>query len=176
MSKASLKKIFRSMDSEELSDLLLSIYSSVKEAKTYLDFWENPDVGELVESMKLKIRKIYFIRDDKPRKSPSASDYKNLLKTFGILCQDSESMAELRVYDLECRIDWLATRNRYASKEKSTRAELESVREFVESSGLSDRFGIKLERCGELIDSLFSPEMLDLKRRKTGRFFRWRKY
>ncbi len=49
MSKASLKKELKYFSSEQLSELILNIYSSSKEAKAYLEFFLYPDPEAFVK-------------------------------------------------------------------------------------------------------------------------------
>lgn len=49
MSKASLKNELKYFSSEQLSELILNIYSSSKEAKAYLEFFLNPDPEAFVK-------------------------------------------------------------------------------------------------------------------------------
>lgn len=61
MSKASLKKELKNFSSEQLSELILNIYSSSKEAKAYLEFFLNPDpeafVKEKTEAIAKELRR-----------------------------------------------------------------------------------------------------------------------
>ena len=43
MSKRELKAALKDLDREQLTDLILELYSDVKQAKEYLDFYANPD-------------------------------------------------------------------------------------------------------------------------------------
>lgn len=61
MSKAALKKELKNFSSEQLSELILNIYNSSKEAKAFLEFFLNPDpeafVNEKTEAIAKELRR-----------------------------------------------------------------------------------------------------------------------
>lgn len=57
MSKARLKKEISTFSGEQLIELILSAYDSSKEAKSYFEFFLNPDVDTLLEKKKEAISK-----------------------------------------------------------------------------------------------------------------------
>ena len=56
MSKAKLKKHMLSMTKEQVVDVMLELYSSSKEAKSWLEFYIEPDVKKELEKYKKAIR------------------------------------------------------------------------------------------------------------------------
>lgn len=57
MSKAQLKKELMNMTAEQISELLLDLYSARPEAKEYLDFFLSPDIDKKLEKAKVNIEK-----------------------------------------------------------------------------------------------------------------------
>ncbi len=62
MSKAALKKELKTFTLEQLSEVILSVYDSSKEAKAYLEFFLNPDpaafVDRQLEAMQKELRRV----------------------------------------------------------------------------------------------------------------------
>ena len=58
MSKAKLKKHMLSMTKEQVVDVMLELYSSSKEAKSWLEFYIEPDVKKELEKYKKAIRNL----------------------------------------------------------------------------------------------------------------------
>jgi hypothetical protein len=51
MSKATVKKLLRSMSKEDIIEMVIEMYDARKEAKEYLEYYANPD-----ENGKLEVR------------------------------------------------------------------------------------------------------------------------
>ncbi|MBO5053450.1 MAG: hypothetical protein J6C44_04315 [Muribaculaceae bacterium] len=52
MSKAQLKKELKAMSHEQVCEMLLDVYSAIKPARDYFEFFLNPDVEKLTEKYK----------------------------------------------------------------------------------------------------------------------------
>jgi len=62
VSKTALKKELKSFSAEQLTDVILNVYDSSKEAKDYLEFFLNPDpeafVGEKFDAMAKELKRV----------------------------------------------------------------------------------------------------------------------
>ena len=83
MSKAKLKKHMLSMTKEQVVDVMLELYSSSKEAKSWLEFYIEPDVKKELE------------------KDPSFRECNNLVSSFMKLYPDPHTTADLMLYYVE---------------------------------------------------------------------------
>jgi hypothetical protein len=60
MSKSTLKQHFQSLTKEQVSDLVLQVYDSVKPAKEFMEYYLNPNEKEILEKYrKIIIQKFY---------------------------------------------------------------------------------------------------------------------
>lgn len=171
MSKAQLKKAMANMDRESIAEMVAELYDARPEAKEYLEFWINPDIRKEFEKYKTKLHRLFFSPSGKARKRPTATSLKQLVKYFSTLCFDPELVAQLHIYICECDVDWLKARRNPHVGIISVRNDLANARQYIESAGLEDRYGIKLERIEEQLEQIEQtpPEP---KRGRRG----WRKY
>ena len=52
MSKATVKKLLRSMSKEDIIEMVIEMYDARKEAKEYLEYYANPDENGKLEKYK----------------------------------------------------------------------------------------------------------------------------
>ena len=100
MSKAKLKKHMLSMTKEQVVDVMLELYSSSKEAKSWLEFYIEPDVKKELEKYKKAIRNQFFSWKGYP-KDPSFRECNNLVSSFMKLYPDPHTTADLMLYYVE---------------------------------------------------------------------------
>ena len=62
MSKKDLKAALKGLDRDQLTELILEVYSKIKEAKKFLDFYADPDEEKLAEEIKAEIFSNFFSR------------------------------------------------------------------------------------------------------------------
>lgn len=169
MSKGQLKKALGRMETSEIAEMVMELYDARPEAKEYLEYWLNPDPEAELEKYKLKAHRLFFTASGKPRKRPTITYLRQLTKYFSSICFDSEILSELYVYICSLDIEWLRTRRNPLTNIKTIKSNLETAKLFVESSGLEDRFGIKLDRLEE--------ELAELEEigKQRGRLFGWRR-
>lgn len=170
MSKAQLKKTLAGMEAKEIAEMVCELYDARPEAKEYLEFWLNPDVGNELEKYKVKIYRLFYTASGKQRKRPTQTAIKKELKYFSTICYDPEAIAELYIYLCETDLQWLREKRNPAPYIKSAKALLELCRKHIDTAGLEERYGIKLERLEE---GLTEEEERGSERRRYGRF-RWR--
>lgn len=170
MSKAQLKKALASMDASSIAEMVCELYDARPEAKEYLEFWLKPDMKAELEKYKIKIHRLFFTTSGKPRKRPTITSIKKELKFFSTLCFDPELMADLYLYVCDTDLEWVKTRKNPAPSMKSVRGNIDTARQYIETSGLEDRFGLRLERLEEEVQE---QEKRGERRRGYG-WGRWR--
>lgn len=172
MSKAQLKKTLSGMDTKEISEMILELYDARPEAKEYLEYWLDPNPQNELERYKEKVKKLFFTPTEKPKKSPTLTSIKNILKYFSTLCYDDEMQTELRIYIAETYVKWLVNIKRPLRYIKTVTSNIESAEEYVEQRGLEERFSLKLIGLKGQIETLREKEELH----KTPGFKRFGKY
>lgn len=170
MSKAQLKKALAGMDAGSIAEMVCELYDARPEAKEYLEFWLKPDMKGELDKYKVKIHRLFFTTSGKPRKRPTITSIKKELKYFSSLCFEPEIMSELYIYLCETDIQWLREKRNPSASIKSAQGTLSLCRQYIETSGLEDRFSIKLERLEE---ELKEEEKRGTERRGYG-WRRWR--
>ena len=98
MSKARLKKTLNSLSKEQIIEIVTEMYDARKEAKEYLEYWLEPDSDKELERREVMIKRLFFTTSDRPRKLPSVTDIKKVVKDFTTICFDSEKTALLLLY------------------------------------------------------------------------------
>lgn len=104
MSKTALKRTLRGMSRDEVEELLLDLYDARREAKEYLEFFLNPDIGKLMEKCRAAIVKEvarsgrYRWRN---RVSPKMSKVRKTVKDLASFNPGPEYPAELMTYFIE---------------------------------------------------------------------------
>lgn len=98
MSKAQLKKYIQGLDREQLEEFVLNIYSDVKPAKDYLDFFLNPDVDKLVDNTKRALCTRIFRPNGDPVLNLKFTKINNIMKDFTSKIHDPYMVADMMVY------------------------------------------------------------------------------
>ncbi len=136
MSKSKLKKELTGMTQEQVTDLLLQLYESNKEAKAWLDFYLNPDIEALSEKYRKQIHLKCYGRSGKARR-PKMRDCNQLIKSFSQIVQDSIPVSDLMLYFMEEITRVASERGRYSeSYFRTLTGQLKKTLEYLESKGL----------------------------------------
>lgn len=154
MSKAQLKKALGKMETPALADMLIELYEARPEAKEYLEYWLKPDAEAELEKYKVKIHRLFFTTSGRPRKRPTITSIRQIVKFFETICYDPELTAQLYLYICSVDIEWLRSRRNPLVGSKSTRNWIDTARLYIENAGLEDRFGIKLDNLTETLDEI----------------------
>lgn len=175
MSKASVKKALKELDHEGLVNLLMDLYACRKDAKDFLEFWANPDEDKELERVKERIHKLFFLPQNRPRRKPDMTEIKTLVKNFRTLGPDPEKIADLLIYLPEQMLEWLHRRNGTGMTAARPRFDsmLEESRTFIESAGLEQVFGMRLDRISELINSYYDSFHDEKVAHRPRRWFRF---
>ena len=98
MSKAQLKKYIQGLDREHLEEFVMDIYSDVKPAKEYLDFFLNPDVNKVVEKTQRAIYSKVFRPNGDPVLKLRFTKINDIMKDFTAKVRDPYIVADMMVY------------------------------------------------------------------------------
>ena len=63
MSKATVKKLLRSMSKEQIIEMVIEMYDARKEAKDYLEYYASPDENSKLEDTRILFVKSFIQRD-----------------------------------------------------------------------------------------------------------------
>lgn len=85
------------MDKDQLINLVLDVYKAKKEAKDYLDFFENPDIDKRMEKARADIQKA-IIRVKRGLLKPRMLVVKDAIKSISSLSPGEEYIADIMVY------------------------------------------------------------------------------
>lgn len=154
MSKARLKKTLKSMSQEELVEVICEIYDARKEAKEYFEYWLDPQPEKLVETVKKKLLKLFFISEKTPRKSPAMADVKRVIADFRTLCFEADKTADVLLYAFETYVQWLESRRKVMSHQEKAGRSRDTAEEYIAAYKLEPFFGIRLERAKERFDAV----------------------
>lgn len=156
-------------------NLLMDLYACRKDAKDFLEFWANPDEDKELERVKERIHKLFFLPQNKPRRKPDMTEIKTLVKNFRTLGPDPEKIADLLIYVPEQMFEWLRRRNGTGMTAARSRFDsmLEESRSFIESAGLEQVFGMRLDRIAELINAYYNAFPDEKQSRRYRKWFRF---
>lgn len=176
MSKATVKKALKEQDHEGLVNLLMDLYAYRKDAKDFLEFWADPDEDKELERVKERIHKLFFLPHDKPRRKPNMTEIKTIVKNFRTLGPDSEKIADLLIYLPEQMFEWLQLRKGIGITAARPKFDtmLQESQSFIESAGLEEVFGMRLNRLSELINAYYNAVNDEKTAHRPRRWFRFR--
>lgn len=140
MSKAQLKKYIQGMEREHLEEMVLDLYSDVKAAKEYLDFFLNPDVEKLVD----KTQRALYSRVFKPFGDPvlniKFTKINNIMKDFTTKVKDPYLVANMMAYLLNLLGDYGAKYYHDEAFVRSVVANFGRFSKWLVSSGLEEEY------------------------------------
>lgn len=145
MSKAQLKKYIAGLDREHLEEFIVDIYTDVKAAKEYLDFFLNPDVNKVVD----KTQRALYSKVYKPNGDPvlrvKFSKMNDIMKDFSAKVRDSYIVADMMAYLLGLLCDY---GSRYYHGEAFVRSLVANFGRFSKwlvSSGIEEEYKERME-------------------------------
>lgn len=160
------------MSAENLREVILELYDARPEAKEYLEYWVNPDIDKELEKYQKKLTKIFFISEEKPRKSPDFTEANKLLKYFATLCFEPEKLIELRLFYSEKYAEWMHHRRKVMSQEARATKLLNETHDLIISNALEDIYTLRYDKVKSETDAIFERGDMPT-RRGWGRFIRW---
>lgn len=144
MSKKTLKETLKILDRDQLSELIVEIYSASKEAKEYLDFYCSPDEEKKAEEIREKINKEFFPanrRRGKCRFAPAKREIAKLQK-WGV---SPRVILDLYLYLIETADKAARCGNQSETVCQSMTNNLAVLRQYAEKQGLDSEFGHRIE-------------------------------
>lgn len=145
MSKAQLKKYIQGLDREHLEEFVLDIYSDVKPAKEYLDFFLNPDVNKVVDKTQKALYSKIFRPNGEPMTRVKFTKINDIMKDFSSKVRDPYIVADLMVYLLTTLCTY---GERYCHGESFVRSLVANFGRFskwIVSSGIEKEYKEKME-------------------------------
>ena len=105
MSKATIKKLLRSMSKEQIIEMVIEMYDARKEAKDYLEYYASPDENSKLEEYKDIIREEFY---PEGRREPKTrfSVCRKAVADFKKLKPSADALAELMLSYMEYAIEF----------------------------------------------------------------------
>lgn len=105
MSKSQLKKTLSAMTAEQISELVLDLYTARKEAKEYLDFFVEPDIDKRMDKARKNITK-ELNRTVRRYARPRMTKIRQYISDITSLNPGPEPIVEIMVFSIEeiCRL------------------------------------------------------------------------
>ncbi len=127
MSKSQLKKYIKDLNREQLEEFILDIYSDVKPAKEYLDFFLNPDVTKLIDKTQSSLYSKFYRPSGEPTFNLKFSKVNDIMKDFTTKIHDPFIVADMMVYLIKLICEY--GRN-YSYSESFVRSIISNFRKF----------------------------------------------
>ena len=144
MSKAQLKKYIQELDREHLEEFVLDIYSDVKPAKEYLDFFLNPDVNKVVEKTQRTIYSKIYRPNGEPLGRVKFSKINDIMKDFTNKVRDPYMVADMMVYLLTLLCEFGLRYGHGEAFVRSLVANFGRLSKWLVSSGLENEYKDKM--------------------------------
>lgn len=147
MSKATVKKLLRSMSKEDIIEMVIEMYDVRKEAKEYLEYYANPDENGKLEEYKDIICAEFY---PEGRRLPKArlSVCRKAVADFKKLKPSADALAELMLSYMENAIEFThdfgdMSEQYYVSVEGN----FAKTVKFIAKNGLWEKFDKRLQQC-----------------------------
>lgn len=144
MSKAQLKKYIQELDRAHLEEFVLDIYSDVKPAKEYLDFFLNPDVNKVVEKTQRAIYSKVYRPSGEPLGRLKFSKINDIMKDFANKVRDPYIVADMMVYLLTLLCEFGLRHSHGEAFVRSLVANFGRFSKWLVSSGLENEYKEKM--------------------------------
>ena len=147
MSKATIKKLLRSMSKEQIIEMVIEMYDARKEAKDYLEYYASPDENSKLEEYKDIIREEFYPegrREPKTRFSvcrKAVADFKKLKPSADAL---AELMLSYMEYAIEFTYDYGDMWEQYYD---SVEGNFDKTVQFIAKNGLWEKYDKRLQQC-----------------------------
>lgn len=153
MSKSALKKQLSAMTHEQISELVLELYSARKEAKEYLDFYVNPDIDEKLDKARVAITK-EMKRKSGQWANPRITRVRKQIKNIATLNPGYEHIAEISSYAVEAACVMI---NDSHTKESVQRNIAKLLHEAIAMSDKAGMLNVHMARIRKAIDGMDTP-------------------
>ena len=147
MSKATIKKLLRSMSKEEIIEMVIEMYDARKEAKDYLEYYASPDENSKLEEYKDIIR-AEFYPEGRHEPKTRFSVCRKAVTDFKKLKPSADALAELMLsymeYAIEFTFDFGDMSEQYY---ESVEGNFAKTVEFIAKNGLWEKYDKRLQQC-----------------------------
>ncbi len=145
MSKTQLKKYIQGLDGEHLEEFVMDIYSDVKPAKEYLDFFLNPDVDKIVQKTEIALYSKIYKRDGSPNMRLKFTKINDIMKDFTTKVRDPHVVADMMVYLLTLLCQYGSRYTHTESFVRSLVANFGRFSKWLVSNGLENEYREKMD-------------------------------
>ena len=151
MSKTEVKKYLKTLSQDEMLETLLSLYSSSKEAKNFLEFIVNPNPKEKLEEYKTILNNEFYPKRGEPKCRLSVC--RKAINEFKKLGVEPSLLADLLVFHAELGARFTAD---YGDMEEAYYTSFENhylaTCEFLYKNDLIEHFKDRLHRIIEITE------------------------
>lgn len=157
MSKSTLKKALGRLDAGQLRELVVELYDNRRDAKSYLEYWVNPNPDRAYEEAAEKVVSLYFYSTGKTRKTPPLTQLNELVRDYSVLFCDASKTALLQLHIAETNFKWVGNKYRgFAGTEKRQRVLLAKADSAIENAQAEASLGLRCSRLAENIDAFYA--------------------
>lgn len=153
MSKQQLKKYLKDLDREQLEEFILDIYTDVKPAKEYLDFFLNPNVDKIVKDTQKAIHTKFYRPNGDPVINIKFTKVNDVMKDFTNKVRDPHIVADMMVYLLSIICDYGSKYCHSESFARSVGANFRRLSNWLVSNSLEQEYK---ETMNKLIKGTYS--------------------
>lgn len=154
MSKTQLKKYLKTLDHDQLVQVLLDLYDARKDAKEYLEFYMNPDIEATLEKEKKKLQRNYFTSQGRTKARMSIKEGNDIISDFIKLDAPPEAVAEMLVYHIELLVSRMMMRHiQRETAWNSAVGMFQKAADYIASYGLEQKFARRLSRIINYVKS-----------------------
>ena len=152
MSKAKLKKHLQNLPKEEVIDIVLQLYDATDQAKSWLEFYMQPNVDLELDKAKKLIYSQFYTRKDYP-KDPSFRECNKIVSDFKKMVADPIAIADLMLYYIELGCEQIVEfGDFYESFYVSLENNFKRAAQFISSNGLIPQFNNRIKKMIESVD------------------------
>lgn len=154
MSKTQLKKYLKTLDHDQLVQVVLDLYDARKDAKEYLEFYMNPDIEATLEKEKKKLQRNYFTSQGRTKARMSIKEGNEIISDFIKLDAPPEAVAEMLVYHIELLVSRMIMRHiQRQTAWTSAVGMFQKAADYIASYGLERQFARRLSRIINYVKS-----------------------
>lgn len=161
MSKLQLKKELKTLNDEQLRELILDVYTSVKPARQYFDFFLDPDVGKLTDRYTRAIAK-EMNRCSRSRCKSRISVIKAAIKEFESYGPGAEHVMSLWIETVRLGLDNIRIYWCTDAFQRGVYRLAEDCMRYADSNLLLDKAIERLTIIGRERDSYVNRRLLDV--------------
>ena len=152
MSKAKLKKYLQNISKEEVIDIVLQLYEATDQAKSWLEFYLQPNVDLELDKAKKSIYSQFYTRKDYP-KDPSFRECNKVISDLKKMVNDPNAISDLMLYYIELGCEQIIEfGDFYESFYISLENNFKKAVQFISANGLTSQFNSRILKMIESVD------------------------